>query len=156
MFLSMYNSLRTVGERLAFSANSPNDPAEKFVEFITHTCNVDEDESQQKRIKKDGYNSLDMLHYLQWLKSGGYIQSFTWRKNKKWKASDPFFKKSNVNAVLLFGHLLTMQTCPRSVRRVINASLNIPRKHIVARTIPTAPSLPQIPWTKNGTYTITD
>jgi hypothetical protein len=64
------------------------------------------------------------------LKAGGYIQSFTWRKNKKWSASDPFFKKSNTNAVLLFGHSLTTLTRPRCVERVINASLDMKRSNI--------------------------
>ena len=50
------------------------------------------DETKQlqewKNLKsKEGYSSLDINYYLHYLKTHGYIESFTWTKIKKWTPS---------------------------------------------------------------------
>jgi hypothetical protein len=76
MFFGLFNALRSTDLRIAFAGGRNDDPAFNFKKIIW------EMDDTFKDIKmNEGYNDMDMLHYLTWLKLNGHIKNFTWVDN---------------------------------------------------------------------------
>lgn len=69
LFVGIYNSLRSVAERNAFTGGDSQDPTKKFLNvaglFKTNR-------------KRYGYNSRDVERYLRHLKKDGFIKYYDW------------------------------------------------------------------------------
>lgn len=82
MFIGMLNCLRTEAERLAFAAGDPKFRGQNFKAFVSADIKEHHPNNYEEIIalkEEEGYNSRDMLRYLLYLKSQGFIKSFVWK-----------------------------------------------------------------------------
>jgi len=76
MFFGLFNALRSTDLRVAFAGCRNCDSAYNFKKIIWEM-----DETFKDIKMKEGYNDMDMLHYLTWLKLHGHIKNFAWVDN---------------------------------------------------------------------------
>jgi hypothetical protein len=115
LITSVYNTLRTVKERLAFSNNNLEDP---FLYFQQ----VTEKYKEAKVVEREGYNSTDMSHYLNELIRNHLIKSYIWKLVKHWD----YQKLLNLKAVDIREH------------NIIVFGYGVPKKDFIHRSIITA------------------
>jgi hypothetical protein len=75
----MYNALRKESHRRSFAAGNQNTPHFNFVRYIADQ-GTENKEALEKRLRIDGYNSMDMMRYLGYLKRSKHIKSYTWKR----------------------------------------------------------------------------
>jgi len=90
LYTAVLNSIKDPKARIAFAAGDKNLSGQNFKKFVANDLSrcfgPSEYEKMMATKKAEGYNTRDMVKYLQFLQKERYISSFTWKtcKYKDW------------------------------------------------------------------------